>query len=62
LMHNIVNSTNYLCLYMFRATSAHPQEVPVINYTIVQLLVLSFYAGSRLVHLLKGDSLFNKCT
>jgi predicted amidohydrolase len=55
LMHNIVNSTNYLCLYMFRATSAHLQEVPVINYTIMQLLVFSFSAGSRLVHLLKGD-------
>jgi hypothetical protein len=33
LIHNIVNSTNYLCLCMFRATSSHPQEVPVINYT-----------------------------
>jgi hypothetical protein len=54
LMHNIVNSTNYLCIYMFRTTSAHPQEVPVVNYTIMQLLVFSFSAGSRLVHLLKA--------
>jgi cytochrome c oxidase subunit IV len=38
---------------MFRATSAHLQEVPVINYTIMQPLVFLFSAGSRLVHLLK---------
>jgi hypothetical protein len=55
LIHNIVNSTNYLrvCLYMFRATSAHPQEVLVINYTIMQPPAFSFSAGGRLVHLLK---------
>jgi len=40
---------------MFRASSAHPQEVNVINYTCMQPLVFSFSAGGRFVHLLKGD-------
>jgi hypothetical protein len=40
---------------MFRASSAHPQEVNVVNYTCMQLLVFSFSAGGRLVHLLRGD-------
>jgi len=39
---------------MFRASSAHPQEVNVVNYTCMQPLVFSFSAGGRLVHLLKG--------
>jgi len=40
---------------MFRASSAHPQEVNVVNYTCVQPLVFSFSAGGHLVHLLRGD-------
>jgi len=35
---------------MFRASSAHPQEVNVVNYTCMQPLVFSFSAGGRLVH------------
>jgi len=42
---------------MFRASSAHSQEVNVFNYTRMQLLVFSFSAGGRLVHMLRGDSL-----
>ena len=42
---------------MFRASSAHPQEVSVINCTCMQPLVFSFSAGGCLVHLLRGDSL-----
>jgi len=42
---------------MFRASSAHSQEVNVVNYTCMQPLVFSFSAGGRLVHLLRGDSL-----
>ena len=42
-------------LYMFRASSAHPQEVNVVNCTFMQPLVFSFSAGGRLVHLLRGD-------
>ena len=41
---------------MFRASSAHPQEVSVINFTCMQPLVFSFSAGGRLVHLLRGDT------
>jgi len=40
---------------MFRASSAHPQEVNVVNYICMQPLVFSFSAGGRLVHLLRGD-------
>ena len=40
---------------MFRASSAHPQENNVVNYTCMQPLVFSFSAGGRLVHLLRGD-------
>ena len=54
---------NFLCklhkikfLYMFRASSAHPQAVNDVNCTCMQPLVFSFSAGSRLVHLLRGDS------
>jgi len=43
---------------MFRASSAHPQEVNVVNYTCMQPLVFSFSAGGRLVHLLRGDVQF----
>ena len=38
---------------MFWASSVHPQEVSVVNYTCVQPLVFSFSAGGRLVHLLR---------
>ena len=41
---------------MFRASSANPQEVNVVNCTCMQPLVFSFSAGGRLVHLLRGDS------
>ena len=40
---------------MFRASSAHPQEVNVVNYTCMQPLVFSFSIGGRLVHLLRGE-------
>ena len=40
---------------MFRASSAHPQEVNVVNCTCVQPLVFSFSAGGRLVHLLREE-------
>ena len=40
---------------MFRASSAHPQEVNDVNYTCMQPLVFSFSAGGRLVHLLRGE-------
>ena len=40
---------------MFRASSAHPQEVSVVNCTCMQPLVFSFSAGGRLVPLLRGD-------
>ena len=43
---------------MFQASSAHPQEDNVVNYTCMQPLVFSFSAGGRLAHLLKGDSRF----
>jgi hypothetical protein len=38
---------------MFRASSAHLQEVNDINCTCKQPLVFSFSAGGRLVHLLR---------
>ena len=40
---------------MFRASSAHLQEVDDVNCTCMQPLVFSFSAGGRLVHLLRGD-------
>jgi len=51
-------------LYMFRASSAHLQEVNDVNCTCMQPLVFSFSTGGLLVHLLRGDcSLpFSKCT
>jgi len=45
-------------LYMFRATSAHPQEVNDVNCTCMQPLVFSFSAGGRLVHLLR-ENMYN---
>jgi len=42
---------------MFRATSAHPQEVNDVHCTCMQPLVFSFSAGGHLVHLIRGDSL-----
>jgi len=47
---------------MFRASSAHLQEVNDVNCTCMQPLVFSFYAGGRLVHLLRGESPLSKCT
>jgi len=46
---------------MFRASSAHPQEVNVVNCTCMQPLVFSFSAGGRLVHLLRGDVMMLWC-
>jgi hypothetical protein len=44
---------------MFRASSAHHQEVNGVNCICMQSLVSSFSAGGRLVQSLKGDcSLF----
>jgi len=40
---------------MFRASSAHLQEVNDVNCTCMRPLVFSFSAGDRLVHLLRGD-------
>ena len=42
-------------LYIFRASSAHLQEVNDVNCTCMQPLVFSFPAGGLLVHLLRGD-------
>jgi len=39
---------------MFRASSAHLQEVIDVYCTCMQPLVFSFSAGGRLVHLLRG--------
>jgi len=39
---------------MFRASSAHLQEVNDVNYTCMHPLVFSFSAGGRLMHLLRG--------
>ena len=46
-------------LYMFRASSAHLQEVNDVSCTCMQPLVFSFSAGGRLERLLTGDC---KCT
>ena len=43
---------------MFRASSAHLQEINDVNCTCMQPLVFSFSAGGRLVHLLRGDCSF----
>ena len=49
---------------MFRASSAHLQEVNDVNCTCMRPLVFSFSAGGRLVHLLRGNkqSPLSKCT
>jgi hypothetical protein len=40
---------------MFRASSAHLQEVNDVNCTCMQPLVFLFCTGGRLVHSLRGD-------
>jgi len=40
---------------MFRASSAHLQEVNDVNCTCMHPLVFSFSAGGSLVHLLRED-------
>ena len=40
---------------MFRASSAHFQEVNDVSCTCMQPLVFSFSAGGRLGHLLRED-------
>jgi len=47
---------------MFRASSAHLQEVNDVNCACMQPLVFSFSAGGRLVHLLRGESAENENT
>jgi hypothetical protein len=49
-------------LYMFRASSAHLQEVNDVNCILLWSLVSSFSAGGRLVQSLTGVSPFNDCT
>ena len=39
---------------MFRASSAHLQEVNDVNWTCMQPVVFSLSAGGRLVHLIRG--------
>ena len=57
LIHNFLYKLHKVkFLYMFRASSAHLQEVNDVNFTCMQPLVFSFSAGGRLVHLLRGDS------
>jgi hypothetical protein len=41
---------------MFRASSAHPQEVNDVNCTRMQPLVSAFSVGGRVVHLLREVS------
>ena len=62
LIHNFLYKLHKInFLYMFRASSAHLQEVNDVKCTCMQPLVFSFSAGGRLVHLLRGDSDVN-CT
>ena len=57
LIHNFLYKLHKIkSLYMFRASSAHLQEVNDVNCTCMQPLVFSFCAGGRLVHLLRGVS------
>jgi hypothetical protein len=52
LIHNVyINYTKIKFLYMFRASSAHLQEVNGVNCTRMQPLVFSFSAGGRLVQI-----------
>ena len=64
LIHNFLYKLHKIkFLYLFRASSAHLQEVNDVNCTCMQPLVFSFSAGCRLVHLLRGDwSSLSKCT
>jgi hypothetical protein len=57
LIHNFYRLHKIKFLYMFRASSAHPQEVNDVNCICMQPLVSSFSAGGRLVQSLKEDSL-----
>jgi len=51
LIHNFLYKLHKIkFLYMFRASSAHLQEVNDVNCTCMQPLVFSFSAGGRLVH------------
>ena len=50
LIHNFLYKLHKIrFLYMFRASSAHLQEVNNVNCTCMQPLVFSFFAGGRLV-------------
>jgi hypothetical protein len=55
LIHNFCKLHKIKFLYMFRASSAHPQEVNDVNCVCMQPLVSSFSAGGRLVHSLLSD-------
>jgi len=51
LIHNFLYKLHKIkFFYMFRASSAHLQEVNDVNCTCMQPLVFSFSAGGRLVH------------
>ena len=62
LMHNFLYKLHKIkFLYMFRASSAHLQEVNDVNCTCMQPRLFSLSAGGRLVHLL-GETPLSKCT
>ena len=46
-------------LYMFRASSAHLQEVNDVNCTCMQHLVFSSSAGGRLVRIPEAAYMYN---
>jgi len=49
LIHNVLYKLHKVkFLYMFRATSSHPQEVNDVNCTCTQPLVFSFSADGHL--------------
>jgi len=57
LIHNFLYKLHKIeFLYVFRASSAHLQEVNDVNCTCMQPLVFSFSPGGRLVHSLRGVS------
>jgi hypothetical protein len=58
LIHSFYKLHKIKFLYMFRASSAHPQGVNDVNCVCVKPLVSSFSAGGRLVQSLKEDFVF----
>jgi hypothetical protein len=53
LIHNFYNLHKIKFLYIFRASSAYPQEVSDVNYVCMQPLVSHFSAGGCLAQSLK---------